>query len=96
MFIRKKDLIEETHFGQIHHYVLNSQSTFGLILFHIVYSITNTNFFLFISVFLSTISYYLYWVCKVLTYVLDEIPYFTFSCLLHEYFITIKNKIVEI
>jgi hypothetical protein len=49
----KRSLVEETHFGRIHHCVLNGQSALELILFHMAYSVTNTEFFLFASVFLS-------------------------------------------
>jgi hypothetical protein len=43
MFIRKS-LVKGTYFGRIHYNVLNGQSALGLILFHMVYGITNTEF----------------------------------------------------
>jgi hypothetical protein len=49
----KRSLAKRTHFGRIHYYVLNSQSTLRLILFHMAHSVTNTEFSLFTSVFLS-------------------------------------------
>jgi hypothetical protein len=92
----KKSLAEGIHFGQIHHRVLNSQSAFGLILFHIAHSATNIELFFFASMSLLTIFRYLHWAYKVLTYVLNEILYFILSCPLHEYLVAIGNKIVEI
>jgi hypothetical protein len=60
------------------------------------HGVANTKLFLFANVFLLIISYYLHWVCKVLAYVLNEIPYSTLSCPLHEYLVAIGNKIAEI
>jgi hypothetical protein len=48
----KRGFAKRTHFGQIHHYVLNSRSTLRLILFHMTYSATNTKLFLFAGMFL--------------------------------------------
>jgi hypothetical protein len=92
----KKGFVERIYFGQIHYCVLNSQFALGLIFFHMVHGATNTKLSLFAGVFLSTISHYLYWVCKVLAYILDEISYSTFSCPSHEYLVAIRNKIVKI
>jgi hypothetical protein len=92
----KRIFAKGTHFGWIHHRVLNGRFVLGLILFHMAYGATNTKLFLFVGVFLSTISRYLHWARKVLAYVLDEILYFTLSCLSYEYLVAIGNKIAEI
>jgi hypothetical protein len=64
----KKGLAEGTHFGRIHHRVLNGRSALGLILFHMAHSAANTELSFFAGVSPSTISRYLHWARKVLAY----------------------------
>jgi hypothetical protein len=49
----KRSFAKRIHFGRIYYHVLNGQSAFGLILFHMTHSTTNTELSLFTSVFLS-------------------------------------------
>jgi hypothetical protein len=49
----KRGFAEGTHFGRIHHRVLNGRSTLGLILFHMAHRATNTELSLFTGVSLS-------------------------------------------
>jgi hypothetical protein len=62
----KKGLAEGTHFGRIHHRVLNGRSALGLILFHMTHGAANTELFLFAGVSPSTISRYLHGLVKFL------------------------------